>query len=138
VARALDMLPAIDAALAAGKLSYAKVRALSRVATPENEGKLLDLALYATGAQLERICRGYRGAQKAGEAPSPEARSVRRRVLPGDMVKLEIVLCPDEAELVMRAMERAREVEHEDTPGVSAETSQEDPEAETSPPWQGC
>jgi hypothetical protein len=146
VARALGKLPAIDQALAAGKLSYAKVRALSRVATPENEAKLLEMALYATGAQLERICRGYRGAQRADEAPSPEARSVRRRLLPGGMVKLEIVLCPDEAELVLCALDRAREVEHEgsrtdvsaETPKcdgehVSAETSQE--EEDTSSSW---
>lgn len=124
VARALGRLPAIDEALAAGKLSYAKVRALSRVATPENEAKLLEMALYATGAQLERICRGVRTALTADDGPAPEGRSVRRRLLPGGMVKLEIVLCPDEADLVMRALDRSREVEHEDEQSdVSAETS---------------
>jgi hypothetical protein len=125
VARALGALPAIDGALASGKLSYAKVRALSRVATPGNEATLLEMALYATGAQLERICRSFRNVQTADEGPTPEARSVRGRPLPGGMVKLEIVLCPDEADLVMRALERAREVEHrEQQPDVSAETSQ--------------
>jgi hypothetical protein len=54
VARALGKLPAIDGALKAGKLSYAKVRALTRVATPETEAQLLELAMFATGAQLER------------------------------------------------------------------------------------
>jgi hypothetical protein len=112
VARALGVLPTIDAALAAGQLSYAKVRALSRVATANNEATLLDLALYATGAQLERLCRGYRTVLAADEAPSPEARSLRRRTLPGGMVKLEIVLCPDEAELVFQALDCAREVGH--------------------------
>ena len=102
VARALGELPAIDGALRVGKLSYAKVRALTRVATPENEAQLLELALFATGAQLERLCRGYRTAQSADEAPSPEARSVRQRLLPGGMVKLEMVLLPDEADLVLR------------------------------------
>ena len=58
VANALGQLPRIDEALRVGKLSYAKVRALTRVATAANEAKLLDLALAATGAQLERICRG--------------------------------------------------------------------------------
>lgn len=128
VARALGKLPAIDEALAAGKLSYAKVRALSRVATPANEAKLLEMALHATGAQLERICRGVRTARAADEGPAPEGRSVRRRLLPGGMVKLEIVLCPDEADLVMRALDRAREVEHagghdEEHRHLSAETS---------------
>jgi hypothetical protein len=130
VARALGTLPAIDGALAAGKLSYAKVRALSRVATPDNEAKLLEMALYATGAQLERICRGFRTAQIADEDPTRETRSVRRRLLPGGMVKLEVVLCPDEADLVMRAIERAREVGHsEEQPHVSEERSEEPSES---------
>ena len=148
VARTLGKLPAIDGALGAGKLSYAKVRALSRVATPENEAKLLEMALFATGAQLERICRGYRGALSVDEPPTREGRSVRRRLLPSGMVKLEIVLCPDEADLVLRALDRAREVEYEAAQGdVSAETRNCDPGhkdvsaetpdegADTSSPW---
>jgi hypothetical protein len=132
VARALGTLPAIDGALASGKLSYAKVRALSRVATPDNEANLLEMALYATGAQLERICRGFRNAQMADEGPMPEARSVRERLLPGGMIRLEIVLCPDEADLVLRALDKAREIEHCEQPDVSAETSEEPSE---SSPW---
>ena len=128
VARALAKLPAIDEALRLGKLSYAKVRALSRVATPENEARLLEMAMVATGAQLERICRGYRAAQTADQPPVPEDRSVRQRVLPGGMVKLELVLSPDEADLMLRALDRAREVcaEREESGGdVSAETPDE-------------
>ena len=48
---------------------------------------------------------------------------MRRRVLPGGMIKLELVLAPDEAELILRAAERAREVEAEEpASNVSAET----------------
>jgi hypothetical protein len=123
VARALGSLPAVDAALKAGKLSYAKVRALTRVATPETEAKLLEVALYATGAQLERLCRGYRTALTAENVLPPPERSVRRRELPGGMVKLEIVLSPDEADLVEGALERAREVARAGAKvDVSAET----------------
>ena len=50
VARALGSLPRIDAAFAAGRLSYSKVRAITRVATPENEQNLLEVSLAATGA----------------------------------------------------------------------------------------
>jgi len=138
VARALGKLPAIDEALRAGKLSYAKARALTRVATPETETKLLEVAVVATGAQLERICRGYRRALAPDEGLAPEERSVRRRDLPGGMVRLEIVLAPDEADLLLRALDRAREVVHEETDG-SAETRkrdnvQADVSAETSAP----
>lgn len=111
VARALGRLPAIDEALRSARLSYAKVRALTRVATPDNEAKLLEMALVATAAQLERLCRGYRAVLDGERPPAAEQRSVRLRLLPGGMVKLELVLEPDEADLIMRAVERAREAE---------------------------
>ena len=127
VARALGTLPLIDEALRTGDLSYAKARALTRVATPANEDRLLAMALVATGAQLERLCRGYRAAAEGREAPAPEERSVRRRLLPGGMVKLELVLEADEAELILHALDRAREVRAEQAApeggDVSAETS---------------
>ena len=123
VARALGSLPRIGEALRSGGLSYSKARALTRVATPANEGQLLDMALVATGAQLERLCRSYRSVLEGGEAPVPEERTVRRRLLPGGRVKLELVLEADEADLVLRAVDRAREVGAEqEAAGVSAET----------------
>ena len=88
VARALGTLPLIDEALRTGGLSYAKARALTRVATPANEDRLLAMALTATGAQLERLCRGYRRGIEGEKAPAPEERSVHRRLLPGGRVKL--------------------------------------------------
>lgn len=60
VARSLPGLPLIHAAFARGELSYAKVRALTRVATAANEGELLDLAAGLTAAQLERALSAYR------------------------------------------------------------------------------
>ena len=113
VARALGSLPRIDEALRTGVLSYAKARALTRVATPEIEGQLLAMALVATGAQLERLCRSYRSVVEGGKAPVPEERTVRRRLLPGGRVKVEVVLEADEADLVLRAVDRAREVNAE-------------------------
>jgi hypothetical protein len=108
VARALGQLPRIDEALRQGTLSYAKVRALTRVATPETEEKLLDVALEATAAQLERICRGYRQATAAeSDKARDEERRLTERLLPNGMVRLEVVLHPDEAALVLKAVERA-------------------------------
>jgi hypothetical protein len=111
VARALGGLPSIDEALRRGKLSYVKVRALTRVATAENEGRLLDLALASTGAQLERICRSFRRVVAEHLPSDPtldERRYVGQRVLPSGMVRVEAVLHPDEAALVMKAIEVAR------------------------------
>ena len=56
VAKKLAELPVIDEALRKGEISYSKVRAMTRVATAENEGDLLGMARCATGAQLEKIC----------------------------------------------------------------------------------
>src|SRR5438067_7644762 len=57
VARALGSLPRLAAALAHGELSYAKVRALTRVATPETEERLLAVGKAGTACHVERIVR---------------------------------------------------------------------------------
>src|SRR4051812_25194901 len=54
-ARALAALPETTAAFARGRLSYSKVRALTRIATPENERDLLPVAESGTAFQVERI-----------------------------------------------------------------------------------
>ena len=67
VAHALQALPMISAAMAAGELSYSKVRALTRVATAEIESDLLMMARHGTAQHVERLVRGYRRAQEATE-----------------------------------------------------------------------
>ena len=67
VAHALQALPLISAAMAAGELSYSKVRALTRVATAEIEQDLLMMARQGTAQHVERLVRGYRRAQEATE-----------------------------------------------------------------------
>ena len=76
VARALRDLPVIRARFAAGRLSYAKVRALTRIATPATEAGLAELAGPMTANQLERFARAHRQVTRADDA---EAR-VRRRL----------------------------------------------------------
>jgi len=68
VARALETLPLLAQALARGELSYAKVRALTRVATPETEARLLGVARAGTAAHVERIVRGWRQVDRRAEA----------------------------------------------------------------------
>ncbi len=67
VARALESLPATRAAFGDGRLSYSKVRAITRVATVDSEGELCELGLAATAAQVESICAGYRQARQDGD-----------------------------------------------------------------------
>ncbi len=67
VARALETLPLLAQALARGEVSYAKVRALTRVATPDTEARLL--AVGRAAACFERLPRtGYENAGMALEA----------------------------------------------------------------------
>jgi len=68
VARALAMLPLLAQALAHGELSYAKVRALTRVATPDTEEQLLALGRAGTAAHVERLVRGWRRVDRQAEA----------------------------------------------------------------------
>ena len=62
VARALEGLQAVRECFGRGELSYSKVRAITRIATPEIESELVEMARWATASQLERLVRGYRRA----------------------------------------------------------------------------
>jgi len=68
VARVLGTLPALAEALARGELSYAKVRALTRIATPETEARLLAVGRAGTAVHVERIVQGWRRVDRQAEA----------------------------------------------------------------------
>src|SRR5256884_5389765 len=68
VARALGTLPLLAQALARGELSYSKVRALTRVATPEAEKRLLAVGRAGTAEHVERIVRGGRRVDRVAAA----------------------------------------------------------------------
>src|SRR5215475_13129102 len=111
VARKLAELTRIDDALRCGEMSYSKVRALLRVATPENEALLLDHARLTTASQLEKLCRKYALVQRHGQEDNPrddgQRRFVRRRDTTDGMVKIEAVLHPEEAELIWKMLSDA-------------------------------
>jgi hypothetical protein len=73
VAKALRELPLTRATFSRGEISYSKVRALTRAASPATEERFLDLARFATASQLEQSVRAYRSARAvaAGEAVDP-------------------------------------------------------------------
>jgi hypothetical protein len=76
VARALRELPVIRGEFGAGRLSYAKVRALTRIATPDTEAGLAEIAGPMTGNQLERFARAHRQVSSVDNA----AARVQRRL----------------------------------------------------------
>jgi hypothetical protein len=125
-ARALANLPLTSASMSRGELSFSKVRALSRVATPENEGDLLDLARGCTAAQLERVVRGFKLGSRQDEVERERERLKSRRlsVFPDDegMYEVKGRLTPEQGALLMRAIEAASDSLYREK-SVSAETS---------------
>lgn len=124
VARSLDELPKVAEAFRAGRLTYSKVRAITRVATAENEELLLKYATYATAAQLERIVRGYRGCLGREEA---ERQAQRRRVdyrweLDGSL-SFRGRLTAEEGALFLKALEAGRDACR---PGLALDTDSSD------------
>ena len=114
VARALGQLPLLSAALARGELSYSKVRALTRVATPETEARLLAVGRAGATMHVERIVRAWRRVDRLAEAR--EARRQHRNralsVYPDEdgMVVVRGRLTPEVGALLQRALEAAGEV----------------------------
>jgi Domain of unknown function (DUF222)/HNH endonuclease len=112
VARRLSELPQIRAAFGSGELSYSQVRALSRVATPELEESLLEVARYATAAQLERTLRAYQGVLER-ELPADELTHGDRYLVceydeDGSLL-MRARLPADEGALVVAALDAARD-----------------------------
>ena len=80
VARALRELPVIRGEFAAGRMSYAKVRALTRIATAATEQDLAELAGPMTGGQLDRFARAHRQVSRADDQHARAARRVTWRI----------------------------------------------------------
>ena len=110
-ARALESLPKISAAFGKGRLSYSKVRALTRVATVETEDTLLHIALNGTAAHLERTVRGFRRVKRYLERDEAEAMHERRylswRQDADGSVRIEARLTPEVGEMLRKALEAA-------------------------------
>src|SRR5438309_4480362 len=113
VARALGTLPLLAEALARGDLSYAKVRALARVATPETEARLRAVGRAGTAAHVERIVRGWRRVDRHAEAREAERQHAGRAlyVYPAEdgTVVLRGRLAPEVGALLLRALDAGRE-----------------------------
>ncbi|XOV88800.1 MAG: DUF222 domain-containing protein [Pseudomonadota bacterium] len=67
VARALRELPQTREAFRVGEISYSKVRAITRVATADNEAYLLHIARFGTAAHVEKLVRSYRRCRNLNE-----------------------------------------------------------------------
>jgi hypothetical protein len=110
-AHALRSLPAISKAFEQGRLSYSKVRALTRVAHIHDEDLLLAYALNATVARVEERCRQIRNV-------APESAHHVRRVWGSrsltmwrdegrGVMRFTVEVPIEEGELIVRALDCA-------------------------------
>src|SRR5439155_16227175 len=111
VARALPNLPRISQALSRGELSYTKARALTRVATPETEERLLIFGRAGTAVHVERLVRAWRrvdrNAENREEAERHKSRSLYVYQDEDGMVVIRGRLTPEVGAVVRRALEAA-------------------------------
>jgi hypothetical protein len=133
VARALGTLPRLAHALARGELSYSKVRALTRVATPETEERLLAVGRAGTASHVERIVRGWRLVDRKAEARDAEKQHASRELWmypdSDGMMLIRGRLTPEVGALLSQALASARETlyrQRRQTPSDSPSSTQSD------------
>ena len=129
VARALANLPLLSAAMQRGQVSYSKVRAVTRVATPETEQDLLDLALAGTAAHVEQVVRSWRRVDRAAEAAEDrqqhDSRALDTWVDDDGMVVVRGRLTPEVGAVLRRALDAALDAAPSpvDADGAAADTA---------------
>jgi hypothetical protein len=130
VAKALGDLPEMSALFGEGRLSYSKVRAMTRIADQRSEAELIELARHATAAQLERIVRATRKVTTS-EADELNRGSYVRFFWDDDgSLRLDAKLPPDDGALFLRALEAARDSLHDLYRGEAAEEAEDRGSAE--------
>src|SRR5262245_14703261 len=134
-ARALGTLPLLAHALARGELSYAKVRALTRVATQETEERLLAVGRAGTADHVERIVRGWRRMDRKAEATETSRRHAGRALHvyqdEDGMVTVRGRLEPEAGALLVQALAAARETLYQRTRALAGFGESQDVSAET-------
>jgi len=135
VARALGTLPLLGQALARGELSYAKLRALTRVATPETEERLLAVGRAGTAEHVERIVRGWRRVDRQAEAREAALQHASRalHVYPDSdgTVRIKGRLTAEVGALFVQALAAAREALYQQRRASDAATGPADVPEET-------
>jgi len=110
-AHALEKLPQVSAAMERGEISYSKVRAITRVATPQNEHYFLHIALHGTAHHVETLVRVYRRATEAEELSRERQQQLNREVryvwdVDGSLI-LKARLPADVGALILKALDAA-------------------------------
>ena len=134
VARALRDLPVIRARFAAGRLSYAKVRALTRIATAATEAGLAELAGPMTANQLERFARAHRQVTQADDADARVRRRLVWRFEEDGSLSGTFRLPPLQGAVLLKALRAACAELAGQAAGAAAGVSAETPAADAAAP----
>ena len=109
VAKSLQQLPGIDEAFRSGTISYSKVRAMTRSATPENEQMLLQVALHGTAQHVEQLVRKYRRTESLTDDRRDQSRYDARELTcyfdEDGMLVLRGRMTPEDGAVFMKAVE---------------------------------
>ena len=124
VARALTTLPVTREAFAAGTLSYSKVRAISRLATADDEDGWVACALGCTAAQLDRLSLACRRIGRARSESRASHEKLSWRHDDDGMLVICARLAPEHGARVVAALEQLQR--------AAADTAPDDPGARSS------
>jgi hypothetical protein len=108
IGRALPTLPTIDAAFEGGDLSYSKIRALTRVATSENEAELCRIALRVAAGRLPHALASWLTRHETPEQTETRQQSARRLTSwtePDGMIAISLRLSPLDGSALMAAID---------------------------------
>ncbi len=139
VARALAGLPVITARFAAGRMSYAKVRALTRIATAQTEAGLAEITGPMTAAQCERFAAAHRKASDGEELANRTARRVRVHLGEDGPVTITAKLPATDGAVVLQALRAAaRDCEHPHRPHPGPAQGHRARRGRRVTGWPGC
>ena len=129
VAHALNDLPKISDAFRRGTVSFSKVRAMTRVATPENEDYLMQIADRGTASHVERLVKNFRKVKRIEALEQENQRHALRELNwfvddDGSYV-IRARLTPEQGERVVKALEAACDENDYELKNVPAETCDE-------------
>jgi hypothetical protein len=110
-----------------GRVSYSKVRAMTRVATRKNERYLLMIARHGTAHHVERVVRNYRKVKRSEALTQENTRHAQRELSwyvddEGYWV-LRGRFTAEQGALIQNALEQAMEEDFQEQKNVAAETS---------------
>lgn len=128
VAHALPALPQTSSAFREGRLSYSKVRAITRVATTRNEEVLLNIAFHGTTWHVEQAVSAWRRELRLEALAKDKHRHDLRELscqFDGDgFLVMRGRFTPEQGMIIQQALFAVMDDLFEERKGVSAETSE--------------